>query len=123
MGVAVKVAEKPLLPDVYSFVRPNELFKPVSENAGSLVAALGPNGVTDLFVALLFERRVVVVSSDFDKLSRCVLAAYDMTWPFTWHYPCITVNITKIIFLFKYIFIIIPIFKNIHIHIQITFQL
>lgn len=98
MGVSVRVQEKPLLPDTYSFVRPNELFKPVSENAGSLVAALGPTGITDLFAALLFERRVVVVSSDFDKLSRCVLAAYDMTWPFTWHYPCITVNLLFIIF-------------------------
>lgn len=103
MGVAVRVAEKPLLPDVYSFVRPNELFKPASENAGSLVAALGPNGITELFVALLFERRVVIVSSDFDKLSRCVLAAYDMTWPFTWHYPCITVNKNKINFNFNFI--------------------
>lgn len=93
MRSVVRVREQPLLPDSYGYVRPNELFKPASENARSLVAALGQTGITDLFAALVFERRVVLVSSDFDKLSRCVLTAYDMTWPFTWHYPCITVNI------------------------------
>ena len=90
--LAVTVQEKPLLPSQYTLTRPNDTYKPAAEASGSLLAALGPAGLTDLFAALLFERRIALVCSDFDKLSRCVLAAYDMTWPFTWHYTCITVK-------------------------------
>jgi hypothetical protein len=87
-GEKVIIATDPL----FTFPRPADgsSFADVSL-APSLLSTFSSNSIIQLFASLLFERRIIVMSSQLEKIASCVQAAVAALYPFAWHHIFIPV--------------------------------
>jgi len=76
----------------FNFIRPvdGSSFADVSL-APSLLSTFSSASIIQLFASLLFERRIIVISSQLEKISSCVQAAVAALHPFAWHHIFIPV--------------------------------
>jgi hypothetical protein len=56
-----------------------------------LLSTFPANPIIQLFASLLFERRIIIISSDLERISSCVQAAVSALYPFAWHHIFIPV--------------------------------
>eukprot|EP00039_Didymoeca_costata_P030715 m.31006 g.31006 ORF g.31006 m.31006 type:complete len:607 (-) comp8268_c0_seq1:36-1856(-) len=78
----------------FSFEKPDLEQLPAQRNLESLAAlfqVLGTQNTLDLFASLLFDRRVIVTSSDIGKITDVIFGSISLMYPLVWEHVLIPI--------------------------------